>query len=80
MYHVFTGKHKFETAIFKFWGFFSYIMGSQDPFYTPTPNHHQASNVKSLNVKLGRDACHSIPFYDISTKNKKYSHLKILGL
>ena len=45
-------------------------MGSQIPLYTLTPNSHQDSNVKSLNVKLEGDACYRILFYDISTKNK----------
>lgn len=69
MHHVkISGKHK--TAIFKLGFLLPHIMGSRNPFYTLTPNHHQASNVKSLNMKLERDACNSMPLYDIATKTK----------
>lgn len=68
-----SGKHKYEMAIFKPFSFFFFfhIMGSQNLFYTVTPNQHQASNVKSLNVRLERDARNGIPFYGILSKNKK---------
>lgn len=67
MYNINTSdKHKYETAFFNLLKFT--LWGLRTPLYSYS-QPHQVSKVKSLNVKLGRDTCNSIPFYGISTKN-----------
>ena len=66
MYNVnISGKHKYETALSLL---SSYLWGLWTSLYSYSQSH-QAPNVKSLNVKMGRDVCNSTPFYGISTKN-----------